>query len=93
MVTWGGGDLVNTARVAAVVVGEFCHVGDSNTPHFVAGRWILDSVQNNMVMPFLDYPLEWLIIVKSRKGAIDMKLWLINWSLIVKYGKYVFYIY
>lgn len=58
LITWGGGELVNTARVAAVVVGEFCHVGDSNTPHFVADKWILDSVQNNMVMPFLDYPLE-----------------------------------
>ena len=51
-------ELVNTARVAAMVVGEFCHVGDSNTPHFVADKWILDSVQNNVVMPFLDYPLQ-----------------------------------
>ena len=40
-----------------VVVGEFCHVGDSSTPQFVTDNWILDSVQNNMVMPFLDYPL------------------------------------
>ena len=29
VVTWGGGKVVNTARVAGVVVGEFCHVGDS----------------------------------------------------------------
>ena len=58
VILWGGGELVNTARVAAVVVGEFCHVGDSNTPHFVADKWILDSVQNNVVMPFLDYPLQ-----------------------------------
>ena len=35
VVSWAGGDLVNTARVAQVVVGEFCHVGDSSTPHFV----------------------------------------------------------
>ena len=58
LISWGGGELVNTARVAAVVVGEFCHVGDSNSPHFVADKWILDSVQHNMIMPFLDYPLE-----------------------------------
>lgn len=57
VVSWAGGDLVNTARVAQVVVGEFCHVGDSSTPHFVKDTWILDSVQHNMVMPFLDYPL------------------------------------
>jgi len=57
VVSWAGGELVNTARVAQVVVGEFCHVGDSSTPHFVKDTWILDSVQHNMVMPFLDYPL------------------------------------
>ena len=57
IVIWGGGEVVNTARVAAVVVGEFCHVGDSSTPQFVTDNWILDSVQNNVIMPFLDYPL------------------------------------
>ena len=57
IISWGGGEVVNTARVAAVVVGEFCHVGDSSTPQFVTDNWILDSVQNNVVMPFLDYPL------------------------------------
>ena len=57
VVVWGGGSVVNTARVAAVVVGEFCHVGDSSTPHFVSDTWILDSVQHNVVKPFLEYPL------------------------------------
>lgn len=57
MIVWGGGKVVNTARVASVVVGEFCHVGDSSTPQFVTDNWILDSVQHNMVMPYLDYPL------------------------------------
>ena len=57
LVVLGGGRLVNTARVAEVVVGEFCHVGDSTSPHFVTDHWLLDSVQHHSVRPFLDYPL------------------------------------
>ena len=53
----GGGKVANTARVAAVVVGELCHVGESSTPHFVTELWILDSVQQHSLLPFLDYPL------------------------------------
>ena len=57
LVVLAGGRLVNTARVAEVVVGEFCHVGDSTSPHFVTDHWLLDSVQHHSVRPFLDYPL------------------------------------
>ena len=57
LVELAGGRLVNTARVAEVVVGEFCHVGDSTSPHFVTDHWLLDSVQHHSVRPFLDYPL------------------------------------
>ena len=57
MIQLGGGNVVNTARVAAVVVGELCHVGDSNSPQFVTDLWILDSVQQHSLRPFLDYPL------------------------------------
>ena len=49
--------MVNTARVAALVVGELCHVGDSNSPQSVTELWILDSVQQHILLPFLDYPL------------------------------------
>ena len=42
LVVLAGGRLVNTARVAEVVVGEFCHVGDSTSPHFVTDHWLLD---------------------------------------------------
>ena len=52
-----GGKMVNTARVATMVVGELCHVGDSNSPHSVTELWILDSVQHHILLPFLDYPL------------------------------------
>ena len=57
LVQLGGGKVVNTARVAAVVVGELCHVGDSNSPQFVTDLWILDSVQHHTLLPFLNYPL------------------------------------
>ena len=57
LVVLGGGQLVNTARAAEVVVGEFCHVGDSASPHFVTDQWLLDSVQYHVVLPFLAYPL------------------------------------
>ena len=57
LVLLGGGRVVNTARVAEVVVGEFCHVGDSAATHFVTDRWVLDSVQLHTVQPFLDYPV------------------------------------
>ena len=57
LVQLGGGKVVNTARVADVVVGELCHVGDSNSPQFVTDLWILDSVQQHRLLPFLDYPL------------------------------------
>ena len=57
LVLLGGGRVVNTARVAEVVVGEFCHVGDSAAPHFVTDHWVLDSVQLHTVQPFLDYPV------------------------------------
>ena len=43
LVVLAGGRLVNTARVAEVVVGEFCHVGDSTSPHFVTDHWLLRS--------------------------------------------------
>ena len=57
LVKLGGGKVVNTARVAAVVVGELVHVGDSNSPQFVTDLWILDSIQRHSLLPFLDYPL------------------------------------
>ena len=46
--------MVNTARVATMVVGELCHVGDSNSPQSVTELWILDSVQQHILLPFLD---------------------------------------
>jgi len=53
----GGGSVANTARVASVVVGEFRDPGDNESTDCVTEKWVLDSVQFHVVMPFSDYPL------------------------------------
>jgi len=53
----GGGSVANTARVASVVVGEFRDPGDNQSTDCVTEKWVLDSVQFHVVMPFSDYPL------------------------------------
>lgn len=53
----GGGSVANTARVASVVVGEFRDPGENQSTDCVTEKWVLDSVQFHVVMPFSDYPL------------------------------------
>lgn len=57
LVTSGGGTVGNTARVASVVVGEFREGDQEGSTDCVTEKWILDSVQFHVVMPFSDYPL------------------------------------
>jgi len=57
LVTSGGGTVGNTARVGSVVVGEYREGGQEGSTDCVTEKWILDSVQFHVVMPFSDYPL------------------------------------
>merc|ERR1719318_2063503 len=56
LVSLGGGSSSNLARVAKVVVGELApHEGGE--VDCVTEKWLLDSVQFGVIMPFTDYPL------------------------------------
>ena len=54
LVTSGGGTVANVTRIASVVVGETRADEDADC---VTEKWILDSVQFHVIMPFSDYPL------------------------------------
>ena len=51
----GGGSVANVTRIANVIVGE--KKRDEDGADCVTEKWILDSVQFHVVMPFTDYPL------------------------------------
>jgi hypothetical protein len=51
----GGGTVANITRIASVVVGEARAEEDADC---VTEKWILDSVQFHVIMPFSDYPIE-----------------------------------
>jgi len=53
LVQAGGGLVTHQARVAQVIVGEETEC----EAHQVTEKWILDSVQFHVIMPFSDYPL------------------------------------
>jgi len=54
LVQAGGGQVAKQPRVAQVLVGEEREI---EGVHCVTEKWILDSVQFHVVMPFSDYPL------------------------------------
>jgi len=54
LVQAGGGLVSHQARIAQVVVGE---EHPDPAVHQVTEKWILDSVQFNVIMPFSDYPM------------------------------------
>jgi len=54
LVTSGGGTVANVTRIASVVVGETRADEEADC---VTEKWILDSVQFHVIMPFSDYPL------------------------------------
>ena len=51
----GGGSVAKVTRIASVVVGETRP--DCDNADFVTEKWVLDSVQYHVVMPFSDYPM------------------------------------
>jgi len=55
LITSGGGTVANVTRVANVVVGEARAEEDADC---VTEKWILDSVQFHVIMPFSDYPIQ-----------------------------------
>lgn len=50
----GGGSVANVTRIADVIVGED---RTDLTTCCVTEKWILDSIQFHIVMPFSDYPI------------------------------------
>ena len=59
LVELGGGQLVKLEKLAALVVGEACKVEhtDQPAPHCVQDKWIFDSCQHQIPLPFSDYPV------------------------------------
>lgn len=60
LVELGGGQLVKLERTAALVVGEACKVEhtDQPAPYCVQDKWIFDSCQHQIPLPFSDYPIQ-----------------------------------
>ena len=54
LVASGGGSIANVTRVANVIVGELKGGEDVDC---VTEKWLLDSVQFHVIMPFNDYPV------------------------------------
>ena len=53
LISSGGGSVSSLAASSKICVGE---VGRPSQ-HSVSEKWVLDSVQYHVVMPFSDYPL------------------------------------
>ena len=54
LVSSGGGTVANVISMASVVVGED---RQEESADCVTEKWILDSVQFHVIMPFSDYPV------------------------------------
>ena len=53
LISSGGGCVTQVAATSKIVVGEL----GRPSQHSVSEKWVLDSVQYHVVMPFSDYPL------------------------------------
>lgn len=65
LITWCKGKTTNLTRTAQIVVGKFVQLENVTC---VNANWILDSITQNIKLPFTDY----LIVQTIRRHSLDV---------------------